>query len=327
MGQSRKVVPGTTYLITRRCLDRRFYLRPDAITTRIIAYCLARAARITGVKVHAICVMSNHIHLVVTDVRGLLPEFSARLFREIALCIKAHHGVRERVWRAGSYSAVELVTERAVVGKIVYTLANPVTAGLVRTAKEWPGLISLPGAMYGTVTLEGERPTWFDDKQTDVERIKLCAPPCFEGRDLDELVSAIKDELEAREKSAAAELRKTGRKVLGADRVRNTDPFDGEWSTLEGEGMVMGLMPNVTYEQQEIQLMPGDVVAIFSDGIPESENATEQEFGETRLAELLTANATKPLAEIVSAVTDAVDAWAHDLAARDDTTIVVMRRL
>ena len=65
--------------------------------------------------------------------------------------------------------------------------------------------------------------------------------------------------------------------------------------------MVMGLMPNVTYEQQEIQLMPGDVVAIFSDGIPESENAAEQEFGETRLAELLSANATKPLPEIVDA--------------------------
>ena len=116
MGQSRKVVPGTTYLITRRCADRRFYLRPDEATRHIIAYCLARAARATGVKVHVVCAMSNHIHLVVTDVNGLLPQFSARLFREIALCIKAHRGVRERVWAAGSYSAVELVTERAVMG-------------------------------------------------------------------------------------------------------------------------------------------------------------------------------------------------------------------
>ena len=80
--------------------------------------------------------------------------------------------------------------------------------------------------MYGAVTLEGERPTWFDDKRTDVERVKLCGPPCFEGRVLDGLVSAVKDELEAREKAAAAELRKTGRRVMGVDTVRATDPFD-----------------------------------------------------------------------------------------------------
>ena len=55
MGQhQRKVIPGTTYLITRRCSERRFYLRPDAATTCIIAYCPARAARMTGVKVHAV---------------------------------------------------------------------------------------------------------------------------------------------------------------------------------------------------------------------------------------------------------------------------------
>ena len=230
----RKVIPGTTYLITRRCAGRRFYLRPDPVTTHIIAYCLARACRMTGVRVHAICAMSNHLHLVVTDVRGLLPQFAARLFREIAMCIKAHRGVCERVWAAGSYSAVELMTERAVVGKIVYTIANPVTAGLVRTVKEWPGLVSLPGAMHGTVALKGERPAWFDAKQSDVEDLQLCVPPCLAGRDRDDLVAAIKDEVEAREKAAAAELRKTGRRVLGADAVRATNPFDAP-STAELE--------------------------------------------------------------------------------------------
>ncbi|MEO5926041.1 MAG: SpoIIE family protein phosphatase [Bryobacteraceae bacterium] len=101
---------------------------------------------------------------------------------------------------------------------------------------------------------------------------------------------------------------------------------EGKWSALEGDGMVVGLMPNVTYEQQEIQLLPGDLVAIFSDGIPEAENAEAQEYGESRLAELLVKNATEPLDEIVKTVTDSVDAWAHDPAARDDTTIVVIRR-
>ena len=73
-------------------------------------------------------------------------------------------------------------------------------------------------------------------------------------------------------------------------------------------------------------MLPGDLVAIFSDGIPEAENATAQEYGEARLAELLRIRAAKPLDEIMQAVTDSVDAWAHDPAARDDTTVVVMKR-
>ncbi len=102
---------------------------------------------------------------------------------------------------------------------------------------------------------------------------------------------------------------------------------EGKASPLPGDGMVVGLLPNVKYEQQEIQLLPGDLVAIFSDGIPEAENAEAQEYGEGRLSEWLVANAGKPLEELIKAITASVDAWAHDPAARDDTTIVVMRRL
>jgi sigma-B regulation protein RsbU (phosphoserine phosphatase) len=101
---------------------------------------------------------------------------------------------------------------------------------------------------------------------------------------------------------------------------------EGKSSSLEGDGMVVGLMPNITYEQQEIQLLPGDLVAIFSDGIPEAESATAQEYGEGRLAELLLGNSAQPLDEIIKIVTDSVDAWAADPAARDDTTIVLIRR-
>jgi phosphoserine phosphatase RsbU/P len=101
---------------------------------------------------------------------------------------------------------------------------------------------------------------------------------------------------------------------------------DGKASTLPGDGMVVGLLPNVKYQQQEIQLLPGDLVTIFSDGVPEAENAAAQEYGEHRLAELLVGNSGRPLDEIIKTVTDSVDSWAHDPAGRDDTTIVVMRR-
>jgi sigma-B regulation protein RsbU (phosphoserine phosphatase) len=100
----------------------------------------------------------------------------------------------------------------------------------------------------------------------------------------------------------------------------------GKSSALPGGGMVVGLLPNVKYEQLEVQLQHGDLLAIFSDGIPEAENAVAQEYGEARLAELLVANSGAPLDAVIETVTKSVDSWAHDPASRDDTTIVVMRR-
>jgi hypothetical protein len=38
-------VPGTTYLVTRRCSERRFFLRPSAVTNAIFLYALAVVAQ------------------------------------------------------------------------------------------------------------------------------------------------------------------------------------------------------------------------------------------------------------------------------------------
>ena len=69
------MLQGTTYLVTRRCLGRRFLLRPDRALNELIGYCLARAAKAHGIELHAVTVMSNHYHLVLTDPRGVLPDF------------------------------------------------------------------------------------------------------------------------------------------------------------------------------------------------------------------------------------------------------------
>lgn len=58
----RQILPGTTYMVTRRCSERRFFLRPSALTTAIFRYLLAVAASRYNVLVHAYCVMSNHCY-------------------------------------------------------------------------------------------------------------------------------------------------------------------------------------------------------------------------------------------------------------------------
>src|SRR5512141_162500 len=88
MSQARQVLPMATYLITRRVILRHMLLRPDRVMTRILHYLLAVAARRHGLEVHAFCAMSTHIHLVVTDVRGTLPDFLHTFHRTVALCTK-----------------------------------------------------------------------------------------------------------------------------------------------------------------------------------------------------------------------------------------------
>ena len=55
----RRIVKNTTYLLSRRCSQREFLLRPSALTNLVFKFVLAVAAERHGVLVHAACVMSN----------------------------------------------------------------------------------------------------------------------------------------------------------------------------------------------------------------------------------------------------------------------------
>jgi REP element-mobilizing transposase RayT len=63
MSLPREVLPGQFYLITRRCQQRQFLLRPDAATNNAFTYCLIEAAQRCQVEVLLPCAMSNHYHI------------------------------------------------------------------------------------------------------------------------------------------------------------------------------------------------------------------------------------------------------------------------
>ena len=140
MTYPRRVVPGTTYLLTRRCTQRRFMLVPRSIVPQLFGGCVALAAERHGVLVHAVTVMSNHYHAVVTDQHGNIPEFCRDVHSLSARALNAHLGRWEALWSAQRLSLVELVDAPDVWDKLVYTLTNPVEAGLVSRSSEWPGL-------------------------------------------------------------------------------------------------------------------------------------------------------------------------------------------
>lgn len=182
MTAPRQVLEGRTYLLTRRCAERRFFLRPSARTNQIFRYLLAVAAEKYGVQIHAACVLSNHFHLVVTDPQARLPAFGQYLDALVARAVNASHGRWEHFWSPASYSAVALDSAEDVVEKIAYTLANPVAAGLIRRARKWPGLWLGPDDVGRRQAVD--RPEKFfrkRGKMPDQAWLEAVVPPQFES--------------------------------------------------------------------------------------------------------------------------------------------------
>ena len=119
-----------------------FLLRPSPLNTQIFIYCLAITAKKTGIEVHAIVVLSNHYHVILTDPYARLPELMAHLHKLVAKCVNASLGRWENLWSSEKPSAVVLDNDNDDMERLVYTACNTVAAGLVAKATEWPGLIA-----------------------------------------------------------------------------------------------------------------------------------------------------------------------------------------
>jgi REP element-mobilizing transposase RayT len=221
MTAPRQVLPGVTYLVTRRCARREFLLRPGKVTNQTFLFLLALAARRFSIQVHAFCVLSNHFHLVLTDPKAQLPAFHQLLDALVARAQNAFLGRFESFWAPSSYSAVALSAPEDIVDKTAYVLANPVAAGLVRSGRLWPGLWSAPEQL-GNGSLEAARPAHFFDKKGSLPEtltLELTVPPGFASAEA--FRAQVVAALAAKEKQAA---RDVGGEFLGVARVLRQKP-------------------------------------------------------------------------------------------------------
>jgi REP element-mobilizing transposase RayT len=215
MTAPRQVLPGVTYLVTRRCSQRQFLLRPSKLTNQVFLYLLAVAAERYGIEVHAYCVMSNHYHLVVTDPHARLPGFQQYLDGLLGRALNVLLGRREDFWGPDSFSAVELTSPHDIVDKAAYTLANPVAAGLVKAAHRWPGLWSSPDVI-GAVERPVSRPNHFFDPKGSMPGsipLEITTPPGFTSAE------AFREQLRAALAQKEAEAVKNRGSFLGRARV------------------------------------------------------------------------------------------------------------
>ena len=101
---------------------------------------------------------------------------------------------------------------------------------------------------------------------------------------------------------------------------------NGSVELLSGGGMVLGLFPMAHYELRETTLHPGDMLALYSDGVTEACNALEQEFGEEGLSKFLLKRRSESCDLLVKSLVDHVREWHGSAAFTDDFTIVLVKR-
>ena len=137
----RRQPAGQPYLVTTRCHQARFFLRPDPELNQAVLEWLARAQRrFPDLRILAICVLSNHLHLVVRDDTGELAAWASYFFGNLARAVNHIRG-RSGSCFARRYSAEPILDDESLLDRLIYVVANPVSAGLCRRAQRWPGVV------------------------------------------------------------------------------------------------------------------------------------------------------------------------------------------
>jgi phosphoserine phosphatase RsbU/P len=99
---------------------------------------------------------------------------------------------------------------------------------------------------------------------------------------------------------------------------------DGSVDRLVQGGIPVGMMPVFPYGDMEAQLAPGDILAVFTDGVTEAFRGDE-EFGDERLIETIRATRGGTAGDITSAVIRAVVEWGDKPNPEDDVTVIALK--
>ena len=94
---------------------------------------------------------------------------------------------------------------------------------------------------------------------------------------------------------------------------------------LETGGMIVGLFPQACYEQETLQLSPGDLLTLFSDGVSEALSAAGEEFGDDRIRDAVIAARAESTDAALERLLTSVKQFSLGAAQSDDVTAMVVK--
>lgn len=239
MTSARPVVKNHSYLMTRRCAGRHFFLRPSKEVEQAFLYCFAVAAKDANLDVYWLSVMSSHYHDGVHDPEGKYPKFLQYFHSLVARCLNVHLDRSENFWSSDKTSVVQLGDDASLFEKMIYSLTNPVQSHLVDKVFNWPGISSLRYQLDDKPVVI-QRPGWFfSDKSKLPEQVELSfvRPPEFAHLSHEEWTDMIRAAVAQEEAKAAAQREKTGRRVVGRKAILRQSPFSSPRTQAQRRGL------------------------------------------------------------------------------------------
>ena len=97
-----------------------------------------------------------------------------------------------------------------------------------------------------------------------------------------------------------------------------------ELRMLESTGLPLGMLDIASYETQKLQLLPGDKIVMYSDGLSEAENTKGEFFDKQALAAAIRANAALDSAALHVKLVEAVQDFSEGAELSDDVTTLVL---
>jgi phosphoserine phosphatase RsbU/P len=94
---------------------------------------------------------------------------------------------------------------------------------------------------------------------------------------------------------------------------------------LDKGGMLTGYIETCAYESEVVKLKPGDVLVLFTDGVPEVENKADEEFGVEAMIEFFKKNRHLSAGELTELYFKTVTDFSQKKKFRDDFTLIILK--
>ena len=100
---------------------------------------------------------------------------------------------------------------------------------------------------------------------------------------------------------------------------------NGNIERLDVGGLPIGIQPEAQYQSASVRLVPGDWLVIFTDGLVEAINKSEEEYGEERLMGVIAANTAAQPPEMLNRMMTALDGFVGTTPQHDDVTCLLIK--
>jgi putative transposase len=252
------IIKGAVKFTSRKVDMGQFRLKPtlnkrtrkDEIT-QIVGYCVACAQEKFNIDIYAICVMSNHFHMLLRDNEANIPWFLAEVHRNIAQCVNKMQKKKGAFWNRDRAGQTWLPTVTDLFIKMLYVMLNPVAAGLVQFQKNWPGMVTKPEDFISEKGVLYKRPPYYfksNGKMPKSARLVYSIPPGYDSMDRKSFAKYLAEKIKVKERHIYIKRKK--KKVLGRRRILKMDPF----STPKNGTKEGGFNPAVACHDLELRI-------------------------------------------------------------------------